>query len=420
MSGAFFTPLVFFIRQVGVDMKLLIYNWTFVTKHDLYATLNRQGVEGDLFTSKASPRRKKEKEQFREELDKALAKKAYDAIFSVNYFQELAEAANERDILYICWTYDSPNLGPVNDSLRLETNRIFVFDSAEYGQYQEWGVKNLHYLPLAVDTKRLDSFRPTPMEQMRYRADVSFVGRLYQSDMDKILPLFDEYGAGYVAALINTQLKVYGTNNIIGELINGDVVRRLCNPEVSEALLLNINENSKYDVEQVTGSQLTGFLLKAVTNKERVLLLSLLAKYHHVKLYTTESAELQDVHVYGPVDYVKQMPLVFKCSKINLNITLRKIRHAMPQRILDIMGCRALALTNYQKDIFQYFEDGKELLVYSSLEEAADKCRYYLSHEKEAEKIRQNGYRAVRNQFSYENQLNKIWETCGLKGKLSG
>ena len=117
---------------------------------------------------------------------------------------------------------------------------------------------------------------------------------------------------------------------------------------------------------------------------------------------------------------MKQMPLVFKCSKINLNITLRTIRHGIPQRVLDIMGCRALALTNYQEDVLQYFEDGKELLLYSSVEEAADKCKYYLSHETEAEKIRQNGYKAVRDQFSYARRLNQIWEISGLKGKLSG
>lgn len=400
-------------------MKLLIFNWTFITKHDMYVELNRQGIEGTLFTPKARPRIREETEQFREELEKALEDQAYDAIFSVNYFPELAEGANAKDILYICWTYDSPNLGPVNDSMRLPTNRIFVFDSAEYEQYQEWGIKNLYYLPLAVDTKRLDRIRPTPMEQMRYHADISFVGRLYQSDMDKILPLFDEYGAGYVAALVNSQLKVYGTNIIIEELVNSGVAKRLCNTEVTEALLLNINENGKYDNEEITFAELNGFLLKAVTNKERVLLLALLAKRYHVKLYTTDSLQQPDIHVYKPVDYVEQMPLVFKCSRINLNITLRRIRHAMPQRILDIMGCRALALTNYQEDIFQYFEDGKELLVYRSVEEAADKCRYYLEHEKEAEQIRQNGYKAVRDQFSYERQLNHIWEICGLKGKLS-
>lgn len=402
-------------------MKLLIYNWNFITKHDLYTAMYGQGVEADLFTPEINPRLKKGQEQFREKLDKALEGKTYDAIFSINFFRALAEAANEKGILYICWTYDSPALGAADDTLRLETNRIFLFDSSEYEIYLQWGIENLHYLPLAVNTKRLECMQPTPMEQMRYHSDISFVGGLYQADMDKILPLFDEFGAGYVASLINTQLQVYGTTDIIGELVNEGVVRRLCNPKVTEALLNNVNAYGANDAEEMTDGRFAGFLLKAVTNKERVLLLTLLAKYHHVNLYTyvQNARKLEGVHVYPHIDYLKQMPLIFKCSKINLNITLRGIRNAMPQRILDIMGCRALALTNYQEDIFRHFEDGKELLVYSSLEEAVDKCNYYLRHEKEADRIRQNAYKAVKDQFSFEHQLDQIWEICGLKGKLA-
>lgn len=399
-------------------MKLLVYEWNFITKHDLYYAMSAQGIEYERFTIRANPRINAEKEEFQESLKEILEEcKDYDAVFSINFFPELADAAHEKGVLYVCWTYDSPALGNVNDSLLLDTNRIFIFDSAEYEEYSGYGVPNLYYLPLAANARRLSRMKPAPLEQMKYRADVSLVGQLYQSDMDKIFPLFDEYGAGYIAAMINMQLNVYGTN-IIKELVNDKVVERLCNPAVTEALLKNINSNFLHDVEEMKGWALTAFLLKAVTNKERVLLLTLLGKYCHVKLFTTAGTKIPNVNVYGVVDYVKDMPLVFKCSKINLNITLRNIRRGIPQRVIDIMGCRALVMTNYQEDLNRYFEDGKELLVYSSAEEALDKCRYYLKHEKEAEKIRENAYKIVKEQFSYEHQLEQIWELSGLKGKL--
>lgn len=398
-------------------MKLFIYDWPFITKHDLYQTITKQGILCDLFTSNATPRILSQKEQFQVNLEKALSGKEYDAIFSINFFPELAEAAHKKNILYICWTYDSPAMGTLNSSHFFDTNRIFLFDSAEYEEYKGYGVPNLYYLPLAVNTKRVVSMKPTPMEQMKYRADISFVGQLYQSDMDKIFPLFDEYGAGYIAAIINTQLNVYGTN-IIKDLVNENLVKRLCNEKVTEALLQNLNNNFFHDVAELKSWALLAFLLKAVTNKERILLLTLLAKYYHVKLFTTGKPKLPNVNSYGVVDYVKDMPLVFKCSKINLNITLRNIRHGIPQRVLDIMGCQALAMTNYQEDLNEYFEDRKSLLIYSSIEEALDKCKYYLNHEKEAEKIRQNGYKIVKDQFSYEHQLNQIWKLSGLKSRL--
>ncbi|MCM1188234.1 MAG: glycosyltransferase [bacterium] len=396
-------------------MKLFVYDWNFIVKHDLYLAFSELGIEYDLFSSVASPRFRDQREQFQKNLKEALEKKGYDALFSINYFSELADAAREKGIPYICWTYDSPALGAVD---KYDTSYFFIFDSAEYEEYKGYGVKNMYYLPLAVNTKRLSRMQPAPLERMKYHADVSFVGQLYQSDMDRMFPLFDEYGAGYTAAMINTQMKVYGSN-IISDLVNENVIRRLCNREVTEALLENLNNNFYHDVEEMKTWALTGFLLKAVTNKERVLLLTLLAKYCRVKLFTVGEPKLPNVTVYGTVDYVRDMPLVFKCSRINLNVTLRNIRHGIPQRVLDIMGCGALALTNYQEDIGRYFQDGRDLLVYSSTEEALEKSRYYLAHEKEAEKIRQNGYRIVRDQFSYQQQLDKIWELTGLKAKLA-
>lgn len=398
-------------------MKILVFNWEFITKHDLYQNFAKQKIEFELFTSRFSPRVGGQRKEFRESLAKALEGKVYDALFSINFFEDIATAANERDILYICWTYDSPALGDVRPSLLYRTNRIFIFDSYEYNEIKEKGVQNLYYLPLAVDTNRLNRMQPSPMEKMKYYSDISFVGQLYQSDMEKIFPLFDEYSAGYIAAIINTQLEVYGVN-LINELINENVVKRICNQEVTEVLLKNLNNKFFHDIKILESRGLEGFLLKAVTNKERVLILTLLAKYFRVKLFTIGNPCIPNVTTCGVVDYVKHMPIVFKCSKINLNITLRNIQHGIPQRVVDILGCRALALTNYQKDLEEYFKDGKDILIYHSIEEALDKCKYYLKNEKEAEKIRQNGYKIVKDQFSYEHQLNKIWELSGIKDRL--
>jgi spore maturation protein CgeB len=399
-------------------MKLLVYNWNFITKHDMYLAFKEQGITFDLFTSTASPRVNAERDKFRENLDEALKDKEYDAIFSVNFYDDLAVAAHDRGILYICWAYDSPALGYVKDCHSYDTNRIFLFDSYELSAYKGYGIPNLYYLPLAVNVKRLRQMHPAPMEKMKYHADISFVGQLYQSDMDKIFPLFDEYGAGYIAAIINTQLNIYNTH-IVEELINEKVLQRICNKDVTQALLENVNDHFLHDVDELTPNNLSAFFLKAVTNKERVLLLTLLAKYFNVKLFTSSKKKIPNVNVYGVVDYVREMPMVFKCSKINLNITLRTIHHAIPQRIFDVMGCGGLVLTNYQEDIQKYFEDGRDLLVYNSMEEALDKCRYYLAHEKEADRIRQNGYKIVKDQFSYEHQLNQIWEISGLKDRLN-
>ncbi len=80
----------------------------------------------------------------------------------------------------------------------------------------------------------------------------------------------------------------------------------------------------------------------------------------------------------------------------------------MPQRILDIMGSGGFVLTNYQQEIEDYFEIGKEIEVFRDLDELMEKTAYYLSHEEERLRIAMNGYMKVRDHFSYTHQLNYI------------
>ena len=53
----------------------------------------------------------------------------------------------------------------------------------------------------------------------------------------------------------------------------------------------------------------------------------------------------------GIADSERVMPKIFKCSKINLNMTLRSIKSGIPQRAFDIMGCGGFLMSNYQPEL---------------------------------------------------------------------
>ncbi len=66
------------------------------------------------------------------------------------------------------------------------------------------------------------------------------------------------------------------------------------------------------------------FLCRKITSNERLALLKLASEAFPLKLYTHQpSDQLPHAEFMGPVDYYSTMPLVFRHSRINLNITLK-------------------------------------------------------------------------------------------------
>ena len=142
---------------------------------------------------------------------------------------------------------------------------------------------------------------------------------------------------------------------------------------------------------------------------ERIAVLNTLGNHFDVHLYTNSpSTYLENVHVHHGVSYYTDMNKIFYLSKINLNISLSSIETGIPQRVLDIMGCGGFVLTNYQPEIEDLFEIGKEIEVFHNVDELIEKCNYYLTHERERLTIAMNGYKKIRDAFSYPNQLQKM------------
>ena len=143
-----------------------------------------------------------------------------------------------------------------------------------------------------------------------------------------------------------------------------------------------------------------------LAERERIKTLNLLASRFNTVLYTrSDTSELKGAEVRGGVKTHTEMPKIFKLSRINLNITIRPIESGLPLRIFDIMGSGGFVLTNYQPEIAELFEVGRELEVYTDHEELMDKCAYYLEHEEERRKIAENGYKRVSEQYTYEKRV---------------
>ncbi len=102
------------------------------------------------------------------------------------------------------------------------------------------------------------------------------------------------------------------------------------------------------------------------------------------------------------------MPLVFRDSRINLNTTTRSMKSGLAQRIWDVLGCGGFLLSNYQPELEDYFEIGKDLEVYENYDELIEKIDYYLKNEDKRLEITSNGCLTVKTSHSTLNRVIEI------------
>ena len=168
-------------------------------------------------------------------------------------------------------------------------------------------------------------------------------------------------------------------------------------------------------------------LARRCNERERIKMLNSIAEKYNITLYSdkTPKDQLNNIKICPWVDYWSEMPKVFYMSKINLNISSRSIESGIPQRVYDILAVGGFCLTNYQPELEEYFDVGKDLVVYHDLDEMLEKIGYYLSHEEARLRIAINGYKKVRKYHTYTVRLaeglNKVFsvydELCIAKNK---
>jgi spore maturation protein CgeB len=133
----------------------------------------------------------------------------------------------------------------------------------------------------------------------------------------------------------------------------------------------------------------------------------------------------------GRVTY-EQMEEIFSTSKINLNIsnsvsydmryllssprsfasTLKAVLRGggknssqTKARNFEIPVQGGFQLTDYVPTLEEYYTIGKEIVCYSSVDEAEKLIKYYLKHENEREAIKLEGIKKARNEHTFKNRI---------------
>ncbi len=107
--------------------------------------------------------------------------------------------------------------------------------------------------------------------------------------------------------------------------------------------------------------------------------------------------------------YCEEMSKVFNASKINLAFLRKANRDRHTSRTFEIPACGGFQLSERTEEILGFFEEGREIECFDSVDELRDKANYYLQHETSRKRIASAGLMRVRRSpYSYTDRLQTI------------
>lgn len=322
----------------------------------------------------------------------ALDKKNYSYVISHNFIPIVAKVCRIYKIIYISWVMDSPAYHLYSDAIYSPYNRIFIFDKSLYDRMYMENPDCIFYYHLGSDTDWWDS---VTIDDSKYNCDVSFMGSMY-TEMCKYNAVKDvpDYIQGYMEGLMEAQLSVYGYN-FLEESLDDDIAR-----EYAKYADWDTSDDYRQNIKEVIADVYLG---QKCSEIERHRIVNELYNLCDFRLYTnSDISHMPHIKNMGTIYYYDEMPLLYRQSKINLNITSKSIRTGVPLRVFDVLGCGGFLITNYQAEIPEYFEIGKDLVVYESIEDLKQKVLYYLEHDDIREEIARNGHQKVKQNYSFE------------------
>lgn len=395
-------------------MNILYYCWHENSAGDIISYWEKAGYHYTKIT--ASLKSYDTDEAFEQQVSALLEQSGFDLIFTFDYFPVLSKIADISGIPYAAWIYDCPHLTLYSTLAASTHTYFFLFDSELCETMKQLGAAHVFYLPLAVNVTRL--------EQLFHLADsssydnnsksgsaknsavspeffypVSFVGSLYENNSFRHIGYLPEQLHGYLDGILNAQLKV-GGSALLPELLTDSLLSELC-----RFVQIETPENYRYSKRTIIQTMLEA----EITCRERMQLLHLLSGFYETHLFTgSDVSFLPDCNTHGYVSYLTEMPLIFRQSAINLNISLRSIHSGIPLRCLDIMGAGGFLLSNPQPELCTHFSPDEEFVFYSCPEDLINKISYYTEHKTKRLEIAHNGYEKIKAQFCYEVLFEEI------------
>lgn len=155
-------------------------------------------------------------------------------------------------------------------------------------------------------------------------------------------------------------------------------------------------------------------------HQERIKLMSKVVQDYNAVLYgpiyELNDLELLKRHVGRPTFNDVEHSRVIGRSKINLGISgWPHLDGYFSARNYRILGSRGFLLSNHSKNIEEFFEPDKEIVLFESHEDCLDKIKFYLKRDTLRNQIRQAGYKRVSDNYTFVHSLRKMFNIMELE-----
>lgn len=396
-------------RTGKVIMKILFHQYGSICEPDIISVFESSGLQVVREDAEVTQKSIPAQQRIRMLCDYLFGDN-FSFVFSINFFPYISDICERFQIPYVCLSVDCPVLELFSESVKNKWNRIFLFDYTQYLRIAPANPDCVFYLPLATNVGRWDSVisSMTPDENRKYTSDISFVGSLYTEKSPLSSQMLPPRLAGYVDGAVEAQLQVYGYN-FLEEIITPELTKQFKKIFPDYRNLTSIYAGT----DAYTAANY--YLAMRAAELERIRTLQALSHNFYVDVYTRSSCwdltSVPNLRFKGGVSTLTEMPKVFHCSKINLNITIKSIQSGLSLRVWDVLGCGGFLLSNYQTEIPEYFEIDKDLVCYESIEDLKEKAAYYLAHDDIRMEIAHNGYEKVKTQHTWAHRISAMMQT---------
>ncbi len=111
-----------------------------------------------------------------------------------------------------------------------------------------------------------------------------------------------------------------------------------------------------------------------------------------------------------------EMIAIFEQSCVSLNLTesSQGAERQIKGRVFEIPACRGLLLTGDAEGLEQYYEPGREILIYDDVSEVVALCRYHIENQDRRDRIAEAGFRRTLAEHSYRQRFSRLFAQMNL------